>query len=568
MPERCDVVLADVGLTRGTSLHGHLQEATRHREAIQQNYEDVRVRHAAATDRRDHLLAVGPAEEAALNQNHAAATEVSKLAQEELQASSSDVQRSWQDLGYVSIPEPSAVAERRQKADRRRNNIGLYSSLEGRWFELTGLSQTKEKTAEDEMVEQIGDDLLKAANLIAATTVGIAGAAGKFVRGVDFDTLIVDEASRVTDSEFLIGAVRARRWILVGDEKQLPPYVEQDDEHHLHALAALYRVDRGAAADLETSVKDLAALWKEDEELHQYRHASVLKAAERIRTDGSWESEYRATFRDCHEYFGKSGADPDRRILQTMIDYLVRSLFERCVEDGAPSLKERLVVQRRMIEPIAAIVRDPIYQGEYHSPPQSELEACGVIPLTTATFSEPVVFLDTSAYGPRAHDSQKGNGFVNELEQEWVVAACRAYERDLRARNDRGITVSILCFYRAQAQEIRARLGAPDYRSFRKLRFQVIDAIDRIQGQESDLVLISFCRTHFGNPSPQFGQWLQDLRRLNVACTRAHRAIVFVGHQPTLSRLCASDEAKSFYDHLLRLPKEPGARWTVLKDFQ
>jgi superfamily I DNA and/or RNA helicase len=94
--------------------------------------------------------------------------------------------------------------------------------------------------------------------------------------------------------------------------------------------------------------------------------------------------------------------------------------------------------------------------------------------------------------------------------------------------------VRILCFYRAQGREIRRRLGAPFYGGFHKLRFQVTDAIDRIQGQESDLVFISFCRPHSGQPSSQFGQWLQDLRRLNVACTRAHRGVVLVGNRRML----------------------------------
>lgn len=44
-----------------------------------------------------------------------------------------------------------------------------------------------------------------------------------------FDYVILDEASKTTFSEFLVSAVLAKRWIIVGDVKQLSPYVEKDD---------------------------------------------------------------------------------------------------------------------------------------------------------------------------------------------------------------------------------------------------------------------------------------------------------------------------------------------------
>jgi AAA domain len=99
-------------------------------------------------------------------------------------------------------------------------------------------------------------------------------------------------------------------------------------------------------------------------------------------------------------------------------------------------------------------------------------------------------------------------------------------------------------------------LGYPDCPGFRVLDFSsgVIDSIDAIQGQESDLVFLTFGRARVrGRPSPMFGQWLQDLRRLNVACTRAHRALFLVGHKRTLEGLCSSDEAQGFYRHLFDL---------------
>lgn len=75
--------------------------------------------------------------------------------------------------------------------------------------------------------------VLARAQVVAATCVGLAGQRG--ADSVDFDLVIVDEASKATAPELLIPLSRGRRFVLVGDERQLPPYVEENalDESHL-----------------------------------------------------------------------------------------------------------------------------------------------------------------------------------------------------------------------------------------------------------------------------------------------------------------------------------------------
>lgn len=77
--------------------------------------------------------------------------------------------------------------------------------------------------------------ILDSANLVCGTTIGILKhpaikAAGR-VRGAvePFDVMILDEASKTTFTEFLVPALYARRWIVVGDIRQLSPYVESLD---------------------------------------------------------------------------------------------------------------------------------------------------------------------------------------------------------------------------------------------------------------------------------------------------------------------------------------------------
>ncbi|MFJ6755731.1 AAA domain-containing protein [Streptomyces sp. NPDC091273] len=67
--------------------------------------------------------------------------------------------------------------------------------------------------------------LVARAQVVAATCVGLAGVPG--ADAMDFDLCIIDEASKATATETLVPLSRSRRWVLVGDDRQLPPFVEQ-----------------------------------------------------------------------------------------------------------------------------------------------------------------------------------------------------------------------------------------------------------------------------------------------------------------------------------------------------
>ena len=67
--------------------------------------------------------------------------------------------------------------------------------------------------------------MLSSAQIIAGTCVGIAGVKG--MEQVNYDLCIIDEASKATATEIIIPMVRSRRWIVVGDPKQLPPFFEE-----------------------------------------------------------------------------------------------------------------------------------------------------------------------------------------------------------------------------------------------------------------------------------------------------------------------------------------------------
>jgi serine/threonine protein kinase len=81
---------------------------------------------------------------------------------------------------------------------------------------------------------QFDEPLLFGSNVIAATCIGLASV--RAARDIDFDLCILDEASKATPTEVLVPFVRGRRWVLVGDDRQLPPYQER-------AVAELDRIE-------------------------------------------------------------------------------------------------------------------------------------------------------------------------------------------------------------------------------------------------------------------------------------------------------------------------------------
>jgi len=305
-----------------------------------------------------------------------------------------------------------------------QNALEALIEVQQMWFDAIGANDAQ---------EVVRRAVSSAANLVCTTTVGFGGA--QSFRDLDYDTLIVDEASKVTVGEFLIPAQRARRWILVGDEKQLTPYVEPAVEHHVHAMAAIHLAERAPAYTLGNAVEHLASLWHtlDDREQHPFRVDSVGRIARRLLSSGTWAAAHRKVYADQIGHLAGAADNPERTLLGSMREHLVSSLFERCVarttEDTGP--RRRLVEQRRMTPEIAELVRMPVYGGEYTSPPAGD--PLLPRPLLTPSFRAPVVFLDTSSQSWPWDDLPEGTtSFINHLEADWVADVCRTWKQRAR----------------------------------------------------------------------------------------------------------------------------------------
>jgi hypothetical protein len=436
------------------------------------------------------------------------------------------------------------------------HDLSSRIAVQQRWFDLTGMIGDDEADRRSGKAV-IGPALAGAVNLLCVTTTGFGG--DPAFRDLDFDTLIVDEASKVTGAEFLIPARRAHRWLMVGDERQLPPYVEPRDEHHIHAMAALQLTERATGVSLHDAVERLADLWadEDDTEAHPFRNSSVEQTAERLLKGGTWENAHRANYQEqIRHVAGKRNhrSEPERAVLRAMHEHQVTSLFERCVRADPPGLRCTLIEQRRMPAQLAELVRLPVYRGDYLTP---EILPPECAPLRSVSFPTALTFLDTSTQRRPWH-TQDGTTCFNTLEADWVAEVCASWNRALTQRNADKVSVSVLAFYGAQARLIRRKLGHPQYSRYGRLDFKVVDSVDRIQGQQADLVIVSFCRTwrpgrDHRPPPPRYGMWLQNINRLNVASTRARRALALIGHADTLRQLSGVPAAAAYYDNLFRL---------------
>lgn len=458
---------------------------------------------------------------------------------------------------------PADIDADDEESQARIERLSRLINLQYRWQEMVA----EASFTSPDLPGEFGRTLLDATNLVCSTAAGINGS--KAARDADFDTLILDEASRVTDIEFLVPAVRCRRWILVGDERQLPPYVDQETEQHVYAMLALSAA--GETGSLDDSVRALADEHDQLLPRRPLRREAVADLAARMLADGSWADRYKRKFDEelglLADGFaalpggGKPSTKAARKaLIRTLAQGFSLSRFEQCVEPKIPdSTRKQLTMQRRMIAPIAELVKGPVYDGKYVTPDEDVLKRKGIIPYVGGPYSAPVTFYDT----PRAKKPRSvGTGFANDLEAAMVVGLLHQWDE---IAGTLGLpahpTYSVLSFYKAQAALIERLVARHPPRNLRR---RVIDSIDKIQGQESDLVVISFVRAlrndrgAFYRPKPGNVLWLQDIHRLNVAVTRAKMALALVGDRRTLQALRGRKQAEEFYANLFRLADSTG----------
>jgi ATP-dependent RNA/DNA helicase IGHMBP2 len=202
---------------------------------------------------------------------------------------------------------------------------------------------------------------------------------------------------------------------------------------------------------------------------------------------------------------------------------LARTLFERLSERHGERFLRLLDVQYRMHEALMRFPSDSMYQGRLRAADEvatRRLEQLGVQadPLRPG----PLVFLDTAGKGYDEERSEADPSTRNPGQAERVALEV---ER-LLARGLAPSALGVITPYDAQVRLLRARLRASC-----ELGLE-ISSVDGFQGREKEAIVVDLVRS---NQDAELG-FLRDVRRMNVALTRAKRFVLVVGDSATLAQ--------------------------------
>ena len=235
---------------------------------------------------------------------------------------------------------------------------------------------------------------------------------------------------------------------------------------------------------------------------------------------------------------------------------LGKTLMERIAENK-PEVVTLLKIQYRMNDEIMRFSSDWFYGGKVESAPQIKYRS-------VLDYDHPITWIDTSneenqitIEGEDAPEDSASTsssvsaanqnsdlnfkeqfvgesfGRINKAEAELTLLTLAEYFTKIGKRRvlEERIDVGIISPYRAQVQYLKKLIKK--YEFFKPYRRLIsVNTVDGFQGQERDVILISLVRS---NDEGQIG-FLKDLRRMNVAMTRARMKLIILGNKDTMTK--------------------------------
>lgn len=235
---------------------------------------------------------------------------------------------------------------------------------------------------------------------------------------------------------------------------------------------------------------------------------------------------------------------------------LGKTLMERIAENK-PEVVTLLKIQYRMNDEIMRFSSDWFYGGKVESAPQIKYRS-------VLDYDHPITWIDTSneenqitIEGKDAPEDSASTsssvsaanqnsdlnfkeqfvgesfGRINKAEAELTLLTLAEYFTKISKRRvlEERIDVGIISPYRAQVQYLKKLIKK--YEFFKPYRRLIsVNTVDGFQGQERDVILISLVRS---NDEGQIG-FLKDLRRMNVAMTRARMKLIILGNKDTMTK--------------------------------
>jgi hypothetical protein len=395
--------------------------------------------------------------------------------------------------------------------------------------------------------------ILSGANFVCGTSLGILQhpTIRGGMEGGDYPMwhhLILDEASKTTIDEFLVPALCARRWIIVGDPYQLAPYCDNGEVGSaiLADLTAPPREAHGAESSADTPAipDELKRI------LAEVIQNALDERSSRLGGGCFWEeakADYEASLRKLRQATANFWPDLPAR-LEAALRIITPSVLESLIADetaGIPSLLPafpkaamearmvRLEYQHRMDRRIAEFSRHHVYQGK------QLITASHVLrPALYGPEHERMVVLEANSSAlellqdlPNSRHEQE-SPMQAALALHEVLAYCEAITPGQEG------SAYIISTYRRQNQLVRQVIEYVKLTRPELLRGLEVTAntVDSCQGHEAELVVLTMVR---GTQT----KFMRSRNRMNVAFTRAKSKMVVVGRLPSLTKEGRSNQA-------------------------
>lgn len=225
---------------------------------------------------------------------------------------------------------------------------------------------------------------------------------------------------------------------------------------------------------------------------------------------------------------------PTVKSVEALRGGLSRTLMQQ-VAERKPEVVRLLRVQYRMNEALMQFSSQWFYHGQLEAAPEVRHRSL------LNDLDHPLVWVEAPA---EAHEQFVGTSYgrINKTEAQLALKALTQYvERMGRQRLlEERVDFGLISPYRAQVQYLRSLVRQSE--TLKPLRKSItVNTVDAFQGQERDVVLVSLVRA---NDEGQIG-FLSDLRRMNVAITRARYKLILLGSSATL---CKHPFYKKLYD--------------------
>lgn len=328
-----------------------------------------------------------------------------------------------------------------------------------------------------------------------------------------FDVVIIDEVSKATPPELLLPAIKGKKLILIGDQHQLPPMIEDKtleqlaDETGQHPLAFQYLNQSYFAQRYHEAPDELKRML-----YIQYRmHPDIMAA--------------------------------------------INQFYERPLECGLnqPDIERDHQLESALVDRKKHLiwVTTPLVSSFTHHRRTQEITAWN----HTSGREVFAIHSASMSFG----DERRGTSYINQREVEIIQRICQEFQQVWARKYAAGAApkeIGVITFYAAQAALLQQSLGVT--RAGKSALFDALNirvgTVDRFQGMERAVIIVSMVRN---NAEGEIGFAKKD-ERINVAFSRAQQLLVIVGCHDLFCNTARGGQAVERYSNVSNVVKHRG----------